>query len=211
MIGFPILITLYAGFIHAFETDHLLAVSNIVTRRNHIALSLKDGIFWGLGHTSTILLIGLLMLVLKMHISENQFRYFEAGVGVMLIGLGIYRLWKYKSSRQKEGPHFHGEVLHNRHGLAYGVGLIHGLAGSGVLMVLVMTQMESTVSGLAYLIIFGLGSVAGMAIAAGLFSVPFSKKLLGWKNIQFGLLLTSCLLCVLYGAKVVYENLSEIV
>jgi cytochrome c biogenesis protein CcdA len=211
MIGFPILITLYAGFVHAFETDHLLAVSNIVTRRKHLALSLKDGIFWGLGHTSTILLIGMLMLVLKMNINENQFRYFEAGVGLMLIGLGIFRLWKYKNARNKTEEALTGEVLHNHHRLAYGVGLVHGLAGSGVLMVLVMAQMDNSLKGMAYLIIFGLGSVAGMAIAAGIFSVPFSKKILQWKNFQIGFLLLSCLLCVIYGTKVVYDNLSQIV
>jgi high-affinity nickel permease len=58
MFTFPLLLTIYAGFIHAFEADHLLAVSNIVSQRNNVKLSLKDGIFWGLGHTSTIFLVG---------------------------------------------------------------------------------------------------------------------------------------------------------
>ena len=57
MMSFPLIITLYAGFTHAFETDHLLAVSNIVTRRTSIKMSLKDGIAWGLGHTTTILIV----------------------------------------------------------------------------------------------------------------------------------------------------------
>ena len=54
MFAFPLLITIYAGFTHAFEADHLLAVSNIVSQRNSIWSSMKDGIFWGLGHASTI-------------------------------------------------------------------------------------------------------------------------------------------------------------
>ena len=63
-------LTIYAGFAHAFEADHLLAVGNIVSQRNNTRLSLKDGIFWGLGHASTIFFIGLLMIVLKAGISE---------------------------------------------------------------------------------------------------------------------------------------------
>ncbi len=56
MNAFLLFLTIYAGFAHAFEANHLLAVSNIVSRRNSIRLSLKDGIYWGLGHTSMILL-----------------------------------------------------------------------------------------------------------------------------------------------------------
>ena len=78
MFTFPLLLTIYAGFTHAFEADHLLAVSNIVSRRNSIKMSIKDGIYWGLGHASTIFIIGLLMIVFKASISERSFQYFEA-------------------------------------------------------------------------------------------------------------------------------------
>lgn len=97
MFSFPLLLTIYAGFAHAFETDHLLAVSNIVSQRNNAFKSMKDGIFWGLGHTSTILLIGILILLLKVHVNENYFHFLEAGVGVMLVIMGFFRLSKIKS------------------------------------------------------------------------------------------------------------------
>lgn len=206
-MNIPLFITLYAGFIHAFETDHLLAVGNIVTRRTSLKLSLKDGIWWGLGHTSTILAIGLLMLVLKMNIAEHQFRYFEAGVGLMLILLGFFRLKKYLQNRHNEHTHQHHENGQHKHGLAYSVGLVHGLAGSGVLMALVMSEMNSALNGLSYLALFGIGSVAGMALAAGLFSLPFSRKILQYRNLHVALLVLSCLLCIVYGGKVIYDNL----
>src|SRR5471030_403571 len=95
MFTFPLLLTIYAGFTHAFEADHLLAVSNIVSRRNHIWSSMKDGAFWGLGHSSTIFLIGILMILFKVGISEHSFHYFEAMVGVMLVALAIYRIVKF--------------------------------------------------------------------------------------------------------------------
>ncbi|MEO7523218.1 MAG: hypothetical protein ABIT58_03950 [Ferruginibacter sp.] len=73
MFTFPLLLTIYAGFAHAFEAHHLLAVSNIVSRRNNIKLSLKDGVFWGIGHAATILLIGILLILFKVGISVQYF------------------------------------------------------------------------------------------------------------------------------------------
>ena len=61
----PFLFAAMIGFTHAFEADHLVAVSNIVTKRDKLLLAVKDGIYWGLGHTSTIFLIGLLIIVGK--------------------------------------------------------------------------------------------------------------------------------------------------
>ena len=90
MFTFPLLLTIYAGFVHAFEADHLLAVSNIVSQRNNMRSSMRDGVFWGLGHASTIFFIGILMIVFKAGISDNYFRYFESLVGVMLIVLAVY-------------------------------------------------------------------------------------------------------------------------
>jgi high-affinity nickel permease len=78
---FPLFFAAVVGFSHAFEADHLVAVSNIVTKRDKIKLAIKDGIYWGLGHTSTIFLIGLLMIVGKVTVFNGYFGYFEAVVG----------------------------------------------------------------------------------------------------------------------------------
>lgn len=203
---FPLLITLYAGFTHAFETDHLLAVGNMVTQRNSIKLSLKDGMYWGLGHTTTILLTGLLALVFRVNLSEAYFRYFEAAVGLMLVALGIYRLWLYFSNKQVR-IHHHLHPHSHPHKLAYGVGLVHGLAGSGALVLLVMAQVREPLGGMLYLLLFGVGSVVGMLLAAGVLSFPFGKKLMALKTLQLLLALVSGLLCILYGAWVMGKNL----
>ena len=225
MLLLSLLLTIYAGFTHAFEADHLLAVSNIVSKRNNMKLSVKDGVFWGLGHASTIFFIGLLMIVFKTAISEQYFRYFEAVVGIMLIVLAVYRLVKFFYNKKiviHTHNHFHAGGQHKHihlhvsqdikhqhpHSLAYGVGLVHGLAGSGALIVLVMSQMKGPVDRLIYLLIFGAGCIAGMMLAAGLFSVPFSKKMMQANALQTFLIITSSLLCLLYGSKVIYENLA---
>jgi cytochrome c biogenesis protein CcdA len=200
----PLLITLYTGFTHAFETDHLLAVGNMVTRRDNLKLSLKDGLYWGLGHTTTILLVGMLALVFKVSLPENYFRYFEAAVGLMLMILGVYRLWLYAKTKQAV---VHGHSHGAAHRMAYGVGLVHGLAGSGALVLLVMAEVKSPGNGMWYLLLFGIGSVMGMLLAAGLFSFPFSKKIMQSKYLQIALVLASGLLCIGYGAWVMGKNL----
>ena len=235
----PLVFAAVIGFAHAFEADHLLAVSNIVTRRNSIWMAIKDGIAWGLGHTSTIFLIGMTIVVFKVAITEQTFHYFEAAVGAMLIGLGLFRLrylWKTGESFQL---HFHlddlvfwkkqsqctfaqapyrapvrpaNQQLHyaprtESHRLAYAIGLVHGLAGSGTLVLLVMSQMPGPASAMGYLLVFGIGSIGGMLLASGVFSLPFSKKLSANSSLQIGLTLLSSLLCVGYGAQVVFENL----
>lgn len=243
MFTFPLLLTIYAGFTHAFEADHLLAVSSIVSQRNHSWSSMKDGVFWGLGHSSTIFIIGILMILFKIGISEQSFHYFEAVVGLMLIVLAIYRLMKFIQGKKlvvHQHSHSHQGTVHQHlhihfnpkkpvgpmrlhqhlqahehtsdhthphtHQLAYGVGLVHGLAGSGALAVLVMAQITSPFEGLAYLLIFCGGCIGGMFVAAGLFSVPFSKKIIQAPKLQNALVIGSSLLCLLYGGKVIFEN-----
>jgi hypothetical protein len=224
MFTFPILITLYAGFTHAFEADHLLAVSSIVSGRHNIISSMKDGIFWGMGHASTIFFVGVLMILFRVSISELSFHYFEAAVGAMLISLAIYRMVQLIRTRRlviHRHAHEHGDKAHKHlhvhigkeqthhhtHSLAYGVGMIHGLAGSGALVLVVMSQIKSPISGLIYLIIFGGGGIGGMLVAAGLFSLPFSKRIMQAQALQNILIITSSLLCLVYGSKVIFENI----
>lgn len=203
----PLFFAAVVGFTHAFEVDHLLAVSSIVTRRNSVLAAVKDGIYWGLGHTSTILLIGMLMIVAKVAVTERTFHFFEAGVGLMLILLGSHRIWKtWTHEHNHHAAHAHHEPHHHR--LAYGIGLVHGVAGSGTLVLLVMTRLKTSFESIAYLLIFGLGSVAGMLLASGVFSLPFSKKVSSNRFLQLSLTLLSAALCILFGAKVVWENLT---
>jgi hypothetical protein len=193
------------GFGHAFEADHLVAVGNIVTKRDKLALAVKDGIYWGLGHTSTIVLIGLIMIIGRATILEGVFGYFEAGVGLMLIILGFYRLYQYyRTNKNINEMMDHG----HSHQLAYGVGLVHGLAGSGAMILLVMTEIEGSFNSIMYLLIFGIGSVMGMLVAAGIFSLPFSRNLSQNRHLKLGLVLLSSLLCIGYGGYVMFENLA---
>ncbi len=201
---FGYLVTIYAGLEHAFEADHLLAVNNLVTNRDKISHSMKDGMFWGIGHTTTIFIVGVFMIALKYNVPDYIFSYFEALVGLVLVSLGIWRLLKLRKNRNskiEQKPHSH------HHKMAFSVGMIHGLAGSGALVVLVLSQMKSVKEGLLYILIFGIGSILGMFLASGLFSIPFSKKVMKSGNFQIVLVLISSLLCISYGGFVFYKNL----
>lgn len=221
----PLILAASLGFRHAFETDHLVAVSNIVTKRNSTFLAIKDGTFWGIGHSISILLVGLIMVLFKYAIPDHYFQSLEGAVGLMIIGLGIFRLWQF--SRQMRISihthiHAHGSKAHSHvylrtdadnedshnhlHKLSFGVGIIHGLAGSGVLIIASMAAMKSIGSSLLFLVIFSIGCIAGMMVAAAILGLPFSKKLRSFARIQQMLVLVSCIICVLLGARIMMEN-----
>lgn len=203
----PLLLASIVGFSHAFEADHLVAVSNIVTRRNSLTLALKDGIYWGLGHTSTILFVGCIFIVGRIAFDENSFRYLEIAVGVMLVILGIFRLFKLNAIQNHLQKHQHDETHTHEHKLAYGVGLIHGLAGSGALILSVLTTIKGIISSLLYLFIFGIGSIGGMMLAAGIFSIPFSEKIIRDHRVRMAMTIISSLFCIGLGFIVIYKQL----
>ncbi len=219
----PFLLAALVGFRHAFETDHLVAVSNIVTKRNSVLLAIKDGTFWGLGHSTSILIVGIIMLLLRYEIPGNYFQIMEGAVGVMIIALGIFRLYQYF----KQNPisihahtHSHDDTTHTHlhihagekekhkhlHKVSFGVGIIHGLAGSGVLIAAAMAAMKTIGTSILFLVVFSVGCILGMMTAAGLFGLPFSKKLQSFERVQQVLVVVSCLICVILGYKIMAEN-----
>jgi hypothetical protein len=164
------------------------------------------------------------MILFKVQISNVSFSYFEAVVGLMLIVVAVLRFYIFcrrelpmvyihrhnvehdgKNKQLHTHIHFNNKHLHKT---SYGIGIVHGLAGSGPLVLLIMTQIESAVNNLLFLAIFGAGSIIGMALVAGLFTVPFSKKLIfSNRIIRAILVLLSSGLCFAYGCYVIYQNL----
>lgn len=214
----PYLLAATVGFRHAFEVDHLAAVSNIVTKRNSPVLAMKDGVFWGLGHSSSIMVVGIVMLLLRYAIPDKSFQMMEGGVGLMIIGLGVFRYYQFRKHAPHTHIHTHDGVTHlhehthddhvhgHTHKLSYGVGIIHGLAGSGVLIAAAMAAMTTITSALLFLIVFSVGCTAGMLVAAGVLSLPFSKKLQSFKKMQVSLVIFSCVICLVLGAQIMVHN-----
>ena len=193
----PILFAAVVGMGHAFEPDHLLAVSTLVTRHDRLGPALRDGLFWGLGHTTMLVLFGSIIIFSRATWLHSG--YFEAAVGVMLIGLGISRLFDKNSYQSFQLPK-------QRAGFAYTVGLVHGLAGSGALVLAVLSAIPQPAWAVAYILLFGLGSVLGMLLAVSLMRVPFTLRMQLGRRLRAGAVVLSSALSVGYGGWMVWMN-----
>lgn len=187
------------GLRHATEADHIAAVGSMVSEEGGARRALRTGVLWGTGHTLSILVAGILVLGLRVAISERTSRIFEGGVALMVITLGGVALSRALRGRTDfhRHAHTHGGRRHTHlhfhaseeqhlpfdpgHASPFGlkpllVGVVHGLAGSAALTLLVLTQTRSATLGLAYLAAFGIGSVVGMALMSVLISLPFNAS-----------------------------------
>ncbi len=184
---------LLLGFQHALDPDHLIAVSTIVSEQKSFKWASLIGAFWGLGHTATLFIVGLAVIGLRVTIPPRAALGLEFLVAVMLMILGINVLRRSFGAERvhlhththnpKTHSHFHvHETPQQDHGHGHPfqamrrpffVGAIHGLAGSAALMLLVLSTIPSPLGGLAYIVIFGVGSVGGMLVLSSLISLPF--------------------------------------
>lgn len=184
---------LLLGIQHALDPDHLIAVSTIVSEHKNFKWASLIGAFWGLGHTTTLFIVGLLVIGLRVSIPPRLGEGLEFLVALMLVILGINVLRKAfgaervhlhtHSHSPETHTHFHvHDNPHQDHAHSHPfkamrrpfiVGMVHGLAGSAALMLLVLSTIESPLGGLAYIVIFGLGSVGGMLLLSGIISLPF--------------------------------------
>ena len=190
---------LMIGLIHAFEPDHISAVSTQLLVKNKNSskkIALKEvsiisslrGAIWGIGHTSSIILIGLIIAGLSLNIHSNFFVGAELIVGFMLIVLGILTISNKKIFKQKHiHPHSHSNGISHTHfhnheqehnqnhsHKAFLIGSIHGIAGSGSLVALTASTMVNFETMIYFLILFGIGSTVGMIIVSGIIGIPFA-------------------------------------
>lgn len=185
------------GMQHALEADHLAAVAALSARKSTRFGIVLRGAYWGFGHTIALFAICGAVIVLGVGLDGRTEAMIELGVGVMVAGLGCnvlrslvrrrihFHLHEHgdgvvhfhahshagESRAHGAGPHRHG---HPEHGLfkALAIGLVHGAAGSGALLVLVVATAKSAALALVYVAIFGLGSILGMAALSFVASFP---------------------------------------
>ncbi len=195
------------GMQHALEADHVAAVSSLAARRTKVGDIVKHGLTWGLGQTATLFAFAGVAILLGRVIPEEVSLRLETAVGIMLVGLGAHVLWRLWRERVHFHWHRHGAgaahlhahghegetVPHERarhaheHGLRWrtlAVGLMHGMAGSAALLVLAVAQVTDPLYGLAYVLLFGVGSMVGMGLLSILIAVPLtlSARFLTWAN-----------------------------
>ncbi|MCB1800601.1 MAG: urease accessory protein [Gammaproteobacteria bacterium] len=211
-----LLLGLLLGLQHALDADHLAAVASLSTHNRNLRDAARQGAAWGLGHSLTLLLLGGTLLMLNASLPDWTVDLLQAGVGLMLLALGLnllYRLWSarihFHSHRHGPQTHFHAhshapgiEHRHDPHHHAHPrrlplrallVGSMHGMAGTAALLVLTLGSVSSVGQGLLYLAVFGVGSIIGMSVLAVVISAPlrWSANRLTWAhnalNLVFGL------------------------
>jgi cytochrome c biogenesis protein CcdA len=214
---------LLLGLKHAFDSDHLIAVSTIVTREHSPWRSLWIGLFWGIGHTFTLLVVGLIVLGLKRQIPPPIGLSLECLVGLVLIGLGLTTLYDCWRKRIHAHSHVHAGTPHTHfhahanspahlhpHSVRSGlkpilIGMVHGLAGSAALMLLVLAAIPSPALGLVYIVIFGCGSIIGMGLISLLMGLFFSLATDRLRDLEHGMRVAIGTLSTTFGVWIVVE------
>jgi ABC-type nickel/cobalt efflux system permease component RcnA len=219
---------LAVGLQHAFEPDHVSAVTTQISKRKYkiqtVKQLIKEGAFkssilgalWGAGHTTTLVIIGLLLFLFSINIPSNVFLGFEFIVGIMLVFLAITTFSNKKLFKLRHAhPHAHsngtlhthphdhdGEHKHTHK--SYLIGCIHGLAGSGSLVVLMASTLGDIETVMSFILIFGFGSIIGMTIISNLIGLPFAltnKFGAASKTLRY----IACSASLLIGANIVYD------
>jgi ABC-type nickel/cobalt efflux system permease component RcnA len=178
------------GLRHALDPDHLAAMSTLVADEPRRQRAAVLGAWWGVGHSAALLGAGALLLLCRVRLPDRAAELLELGVSVMLIALGARSLRRALGARRGAAvEHSHGAVVHVHGGdedhfhvrsLTVArrpllVGLAHGLAGTGGITALALATMPSVAAALAYVALFALGSIGGMALLTGAAGVPLAR------------------------------------
>ncbi len=182
------------GLRHALDPDHVVAVTTLASQKVGLRRTSLIGALWGAGHALSLGLVGGAILALRLTVPPAVGHALESAVAIMLVVLGTLALRRALRWRLHAHPHQHGgtthvhfhahrrdqaDLHHHPHPLQGGlrpfvVGLVHGLAGSAGLALLALSAAPTLGAGLAYLAIFGLGSIVGMLALSALVSVPLA-------------------------------------
>jgi high-affinity nickel-transport protein len=149
------------GVRHAVDPDHVVAVTAIATGHRSVSRATLVGALWGVGHTMTILLVGGAIIAFRITIPPRLGLAFEFVVGIVLIFLGFANL--LSRDERVARPSTARPLI---------VGMVHGLAGSAAVALLVLAAVRDAGWAFAYLLLFGLGTIAGMVAVTAAIAVP---------------------------------------
>jgi ABC-type nickel/cobalt efflux system permease component RcnA len=213
---------LLLGMRHSTDPDHVVAVSTIVSKQRSIRQAGLIGTIWGLGHTLTIFAVGSMIILFGVVIPPRLGLSMEFSVALMLILLGVLnltgvmqRMTSYLTRKPLSLPTISkAETLLDRSVARFGVyqcvrplviGIVHGLAGSAAVALLVLSTIHSPVWATVYLLIFGAGTMVGMMCMTAAMAVPLALAGNRFASISRGFSVASGVVSVCFGSFLVYQ------
>ena len=219
------------GLIHAFEPDHVSAMSTqIITGKSNLtkkqslknltAMSSWRGMIWGFGHTSSIIIIGVLIAGLSLNIGNEFFLGAELIVGIMLIALGVFTVRNRNILGQSHihphthqngisHVHAHNHTMDHKHDhKSFIIGSIHGIAGSGSLVALTASVFMGFETMMYFLVLFGIGSIIGMAVISGIIGLPFILSSKMKQTVRYMKYVISGITCLI-GVNIIFTIISD--
>lgn len=215
-----LMVSLLLGLRHASDPDHLAAVTTLIASegRDPVKKASFMGFFWGLGHGTTLITLGLPLVLLGRYLPEIVSQVAEVAIGAIIVFLALRLLLRWRRgmyhvhahshddgdthrhvhSHVRETAHTHGHSLPVRTPVSsYGVGLVHGVGGSGGLTLLLLSTISDKTEAAIALLVFAAGTaismallstVFGLAIAGGPISRNFQRiaPVLGVLSMAFG-------------------------
>lgn len=148
------------GMRHATDADHIAAVTALAAGGGSAQRAAFVGAWWGVGHSASVLLVGGVLVALRLPMPARVALALEFLAALMLVGLGVRSL----VARHRTDP-----TAAIR---PFAVGVVHGLAGTAVLALLVLGATASAAAAAAYLVSFSVGTIAGMTLVSSLVAVP---------------------------------------
>jgi high-affinity nickel-transport protein len=242
----------FLGMRHATDADHVVAIATIISRERTMKGSALIGAAWGIGHTLTVLAVGVAIIGFGLVIPPRLGLSMEFAVGIMLVVLGVLTLTGMGRTvgilagagapgggmlDLRDHVHAHGDYVHRHpHGLepaAHGhaehqtplarldrswlsrlslyqwarpfvVGLVHGLAGSAAIALMVLSVIRDTSAAIGYLLLFGLGTVGGMMLITLALSAPFAFTAVNLPKFNWRLRVASGLISFAFGIALIY-------
>jgi ABC-type nickel/cobalt efflux system permease component RcnA len=182
-IIFILLTGIGLGFAHSLDPDHVVAVSTLLCNNKSIRKSITSATVWGIGHSTVLFIIGLLVLTLSVVIPQSVLRLFDSAAGVLLIILGALVIrpliaerirpdqinhehtHSHPQSHPHSHPHDHTKDNYHEHAHLHKsalTGALQGLGGSAALMLVTLSTVNSVGVGLVFICLFGVGVILGM-------------------------------------------------
>ena len=162
---------LLVGLRHAFDPDHVVAVSAIAVHHRSPWTVSWIGVSWGIGHSLMLLAASFVVIALRVAIPESLLASVEAGIGIVLVALGTTNLLAL-SARFETGEPSAPSPLRSVMARSGMIGLAHGLAGSGTVTLLALAAMPTTEMAMTYVASFSVGTIGGMVGFSLLLGAP---------------------------------------